>query len=80
MKTAISLPDQLFKRAEEYAAMQSLSRSQLYAQALEAYLDTNSHTSITALLNDLYATEESILNPAIEELGFEALRTRARAD
>jgi metal-responsive CopG/Arc/MetJ family transcriptional regulator len=80
MKTAISLPDQLFKRAEEYAAMQSLSRSQLYTQALEAYLDTNSHAAITALLNDVYATEDGSLNSEFEELAFEVLRAQERID
>lgn len=39
MKIAISLPDPLFARAETHVAEQGLSRSQLYATALERYLD-----------------------------------------
>lgn len=39
VKTAISLPDPLFERAEQHAAAHGLGRSQLYATALERYLD-----------------------------------------
>ena len=39
MKTAISLPDELFTRAERAAASRGVSRSQLYATAVARYLD-----------------------------------------
>lgn len=39
MKTAISLPDAVFQRAERVADRLGLSRSHLYAVALEQYLD-----------------------------------------
>jgi len=38
MKTAISLPDTLFRRAERVAKRRRLSRSELYRRAIEAYL------------------------------------------
>jgi len=38
VKTAISIPDALFKRAERFAQKRALSRSQLYATALEEHL------------------------------------------
>jgi hypothetical protein len=38
MKTAISIPDSVFRRAERYARKLGLSRSQLFTRALEAYL------------------------------------------
>jgi metal-responsive CopG/Arc/MetJ family transcriptional regulator len=74
MKTAISLPDQLFQRAEEYAANQSLNRSELYAHALEEFLERHSHNSITAQLNALYSEEDSSLSPELEALSDEALK------
>jgi metal-responsive CopG/Arc/MetJ family transcriptional regulator len=74
MKTAISLPDQLFQRAEEYAASQSLNRSELYAHALEEFLERHAHNSITAQLNALYSDEDSSLAPELEALSDEALK------
>jgi metal-responsive CopG/Arc/MetJ family transcriptional regulator len=38
MKTAISLPDSVFAEAEALAQELGLSRSELYTQALQAYL------------------------------------------
>ena len=38
MKTAVSLPDELFERAEELAARLGKSRSQVYREALAEYL------------------------------------------
>ncbi len=38
MKTAISLPDPLFAEAEKLAKKRGVSRSQLYARALEEHL------------------------------------------
>jgi metal-responsive CopG/Arc/MetJ family transcriptional regulator len=39
MKTAISLPDDLFRAAERHARRAGKSRSELYAQALSEYLE-----------------------------------------
>jgi metal-responsive CopG/Arc/MetJ family transcriptional regulator len=38
MKTAVSIPDNLFHRAEELARVARKSRSQVYAEALREYL------------------------------------------
>jgi metal-responsive CopG/Arc/MetJ family transcriptional regulator len=40
MKTAISLPDPLFKAGEKAARRLGVSRSQLYARALRQYLES----------------------------------------
>lgn len=63
MKTAISLPDPLFREAEAFAQAKGLSRSELYAQALQFFLTSRQAEEITAQLNDLYAQESSQLNP-----------------
>ena len=39
MKTAISLSDELFERAETLASRLGISRSRLYSDALRAYLE-----------------------------------------
>ena len=66
MKTAISLPDPLFEAAEEFAHEQGWSRSELYARALQAYLQAHRYHGITDALNQIYTTEVSALDPVIE--------------
>jgi metal-responsive CopG/Arc/MetJ family transcriptional regulator len=51
MKTAISLPDALFEQADAVAATMHLSRSQLYAKALERFLKEHRDGRIAAALN-----------------------------
>jgi metal-responsive CopG/Arc/MetJ family transcriptional regulator len=65
MKTAISIPDPLFQAAEEFAQEQGLSRSELYARAIQNYLQQHRYHGITDALNQLYATEASQLDPAL---------------
>lgn len=45
MKTAISLPEDLFARAEQLAARRGISRSQLYAEAIAHLLDAEASSS-----------------------------------
>lgn len=51
MKTAISLPDSLFERAEELARRLGKSRSQLYREAIEELLLRHSPDAITEALD-----------------------------
>ena len=51
MKTAISLPDRLFEEAETLAKRLGKSRSQLYAEALAAYVGSHDAGEITARLD-----------------------------
>ncbi len=68
MKTAISLPDTLFEQAEQLARRFDLNRSQLYARALQEYLDKYNSDSITATFNSIYATESSEIDPALWQM------------
>lgn len=61
MKTAISIPNQLFDEAEVFAHERGLSRSDLYAKALHAYLQLHRNEAITEQLNIIYAEESSEL-------------------
>jgi len=65
MKTAISLPDDLFRRADELARRLGIPRSQLYARALSEFLDAHGPAQVTAALNDVYADAESVLDTEI---------------
>jgi len=65
MKTAISLPDPLFDAAEELASRLSISRSQLYARALEAFVLAHRDEAVTEALNRVYESESSELDPVL---------------
>lgn len=65
MKTAISLPDDLFQSADELAERLGVSRSQLYAEAVAEYLAKHRGQDVTARLNEVYADEASRLDPAL---------------
>ena len=65
MKTAISLPDDLFRAGDALAKEMKLSRSALYARALERYIARQREDEITEQLNAVYATESSELDGAI---------------
>jgi metal-responsive CopG/Arc/MetJ family transcriptional regulator len=51
MKTAISLPEGVFKLAERYARRHNKSRSKLYAEAIAEYLARHATNEITESMN-----------------------------
>jgi metal-responsive CopG/Arc/MetJ family transcriptional regulator len=51
MKTAISIPDKIFKKAEQLARRLGISRSQLYREAVEDYVNRRRPESITEAMN-----------------------------
>ena len=65
MKIAISVPDEIFKAGEHLAKQLGLSRSQLYADALSAYLSERGAAAVTAKLDAVYAQESSKLDAAL---------------
>jgi metal-responsive CopG/Arc/MetJ family transcriptional regulator len=67
MKTAISIPDSIFQAAEQLAKRKGLSRSELYAQAVSAYVRAHRHDDVTELLNQVYGPEgeESHVEPVL---------------
>ncbi len=67
MKTAISLPDELFAQAEAEARRMKVSRSELYSKALAEFLQRNEDADITRRLNEVYDQVDSSLDPAFHE-------------
>jgi metal-responsive CopG/Arc/MetJ family transcriptional regulator len=72
MKTAVSLPDDLFQQAEATARRLRVSRSQLYANAIAAFLKQQSGAAITERLNDLYSR-----HPAKVESGLHSAQLKS---
>jgi hypothetical protein len=51
MKTAVSLPDDVFRAAEKHARRAKKSRSQLYAEAISEYLARHTPDEVTEAMN-----------------------------
>ena len=67
MKTAISLPDELFAAADGLAERLGVSRSNLFATALAEFLAKHQSRRVTERLDAVYATESSALDPVIRK-------------
>jgi metal-responsive CopG/Arc/MetJ family transcriptional regulator len=77
MKTAISVPDEVFARVDEHARRRGLSRSAVFTAAASEYLRRHRAEDVTRQLNAVYAKEDSTLDPA---LALAQARTLPRED
>ena len=75
MKTAISLPDELFLSADRLAKRQGMSRSELYGVALAEYLARHRDADVTSRLNEVLAEESSDVDPALRRAQARSVRT-----
>lgn len=55
VKTAISLDESLFREAEDWAGKLGVSRSQLFARAVEEYVRRHENEELVRRLNDAHA-------------------------
>jgi predicted transcriptional regulator len=65
MKTAISIPDEVFAEAEQVARNLGLSRSQLYTRAVTAFLKSQNSDEVTRKLDELYSELPSTLDSGL---------------
>ena len=65
MKTAISIPDDVFKAAERYARRAQKSRSQLYAEAVSEYLARHAPDEVTEAMNNVVAELPEPMDPFV---------------
>lgn len=70
MKTAVSIPNELFESAEGFARRLGITRSELYAKALRDYLREHGSEGITDLLDEVYGEggEAAGLDPVVARL------------
>jgi metal-responsive CopG/Arc/MetJ family transcriptional regulator len=68
VKTAGSIPELLFEVAEQFAKRVKMSRSELYAAALQEYLQAHRRNRVTERLDAVYANEDSSLDPLFVQL------------
>ncbi len=68
MKTAVSIPDKVFNSAEKLARRLGKSRSEVYAKAVQDYVEKHQDDDVTAKLNTVYDSESSELDPVLNHL------------
>jgi metal-responsive CopG/Arc/MetJ family transcriptional regulator len=73
MKTAVSMPDTLFREAEATARRLKVSRSQLYAIAIAEFLERRQTNAITDRLNEVYAHRPARLDAALHRAQIKSL-------
>lgn len=66
MKTAVSLPDDLFLLADATARRLRVSRSELYATALSEFLERQRTDKTTAALNEVYSRHGAKVDSAFQ--------------
>jgi metal-responsive CopG/Arc/MetJ family transcriptional regulator len=76
MKIAISISEELFDSAETLGKRLGLSRSRLYATALEDFVAKHQARKITERLNSMYASQDSRLDRATRRLQARSLNKK----
>lgn len=66
MKTAISIDENLLKKAENLSNKLKVSRSQLFAQALEFLIDRSETLEIIQKLNAVYGLDDAESKAALK--------------
>jgi metal-responsive CopG/Arc/MetJ family transcriptional regulator len=73
MKTAISIPDKVFKEADRAAKRLGISRSELYARAVEEYVDRLRRTDVTKRVDEACADVDTRVDPALRRAQSQAV-------
>ena len=60
MKTAISIPDEIFEQAERAAQRLGVSRSELYAKAVREFIQRFQQENLTQQLDEVYSGDRSL--------------------
>lgn len=78
MKTAISIPDNLFTDAEITAKQLGLARSQLYVKAIKEFIEHHNKDKITEKLNKLHSN--AVAENELLDAGIESMREATKND
>lgn len=76
MKTAISIPDSVYEEAERLAKARGWSRSELYANAVTAYVKNERFSGVREKLDAVYGPngEDSGIDPHLAAAQVQSLR------
>ena len=74
MKTAISISDDVFRKAEQFARRKKKSRSEVYAEAIAEYLARHDTDAITDAINRTLREVGQSVEPFVREVGRRTLK------
>ena len=77
MKTAISIPDEIYHSADQLAKRLGVSRSELYSKAVLNYINAHKNDAVTKALDQIYAKEKSEKDPVINVMQLRSLPKEA---
>jgi predicted transcriptional regulator len=75
MKTAVSVPDEVFEEAEHLAKRLKISRSQLYSKALSEFVSRYAPDAVTDSFNRVCAEIEGEPDPAFQRAARKVLES-----
>lgn len=73
MKTAISIPDEVFEAADRAAKKLGISRNELYSTAVQEYVVRHRIEDITTKLDKVYASNDSNMDPDLQNMQLKVL-------
>ena len=65
MKTAVSISDELFTKAEKLAKRKKISRSRLYSQAIEEFLAKEDKAKLIEKINQVCREVDTSIDPVV---------------
>ena len=68
VKTAVSIPDAIFDSAERVIERLGISRSELYARAVSAFVEAHRTDGVTEALDRVHSDHTGDLDPVLREL------------
>ncbi len=77
MKTAISIPDEIYFAADHLAKRLGMSRSEFYSKAVSNFITAHQNEAVTKSLDKIYEKESSSIDPFINLI---QLRSISRED
>jgi metal-responsive CopG/Arc/MetJ family transcriptional regulator len=67
MKTAISIPDEIFEEVEKYSKEHRYSRSEVFVMAVREFLEKLKSKELLNTLNEVYSEPESLEETNLRE-------------
>jgi len=77
MKTAVSVPDDVFDSAERLARREGRSRSEVYSAALREYVARHSPDEVTETLNRVVSDVGGAIDPFVDQASTRILEKTA---
>lgn len=73
MKTAISVPNDIFELSERLAKKLKVSRSRIFAMGVKKLAEEHDDDEVTARLNEVYSQEDSSVDPVLLKMALLSL-------